>query len=85
MDASVEAQAEALAASFPVTDAVTDAVGEPETVKRQEADLTRVRASQEEIQRLLSLLPERVKDQMDDLFRARYTRIQKLDIPKESE
>lgn len=81
MDASVEAQAEALTASFPVT----DAVGEPETVKRQEADLTRVRASQEEIQRLLSLLPERVKDQMDDLFRARYTRIQKLDIPKESE
>ncbi len=80
-DASVEAQAEALAASFPVT----DAVGEPDAIKRGEADLVRVRASQEEIQRLLGQLPERVRDQMDDLFRARYTRIQKLDISKEND
>ena len=83
LEASLEAQAEAeaIASSFPVT----DEVGEPGVNKRVEADLTRHRASQEEIQRLLSQLPERVRDQMDDLFRARYTRIQKLDIPKEKE
>ena len=80
-DASLEAQAEALAASFPVTDEST----EPGPARRAEADLTRHRASQEEIARLLDQLPDRVREQMDTLFRARYTRIQKLDIPKEKE
>lgn len=53
--------------------------------KRAEADLTRHRASQEEIARLLDQLPERIKEQMETLFRARYTRIQKLDIPTEKD
>ena len=79
MEASIDAQAEALAASFPVTDEST----EPGAIKRGEADLARHRASQEEIQKLVDKLPERIRDQMDDLFRARYTRIQKLDIQKE--
>ena len=62
---------------------MTDTADEPEPIKRGESELARHRASQEEIERLVSKLPERVRDQMDELFRARYTRIQKLDIPEE--
>jgi hypothetical protein len=44
--------------------------------------LVRQRASQAEISKLVNQLPDRIREQMDDLFRARYTRIQILDLDK---
>ena len=78
MQANPEAEAEELAASF----SVGSAVEEPKPGKKVESELARHRASQEEISRLVEKLPERVRDQMDELFKARYTRIQRLDIDK---
>lgn len=76
LDASLEAQAEALAASLPGND---EHVSEPPRSKGK-SELARHRASQEEIAALVEKLPPRVREQMDELFRANYTRIQKLNI-----
>ena len=82
LDESLDAQAEALAASFPADTLEGDS--QP-SVKSEAA---RHRANQAEIDRLVNQLPDRLRDQMDQLFRARYTRIQKLnleDAPSDSQ
>jgi hypothetical protein len=78
LQANPEAEAEELAASF----SGRDVVEEPKPGKKVKSELARHRSSQEEISKLVEKLPERVRDQMDELFKARYTRIQKLDIDK---
>lgn len=75
LDASLEAQAAALADSFPETDQVEESAPK----KKVKSDLARHRAAQKEIEKLVNQLPNRIREQMEDLFRARFTRIQKLD------
>lgn len=79
LDASLEAQAEALAASLPGND---EPLSQSPRSKGK-SELARHRASQEEIAALVEKLPPRVREQMDELFRANYTRIQKLNIKDE--
>ena len=76
MDASLDAQAEALAASFPGDDIVV----EPKAPKKSEQ--AELRAHQEQIDKLVAKLPAGVREQMKEEFRANFTRIQSLDIEK---
>lgn len=73
-EAGLEAKAAALASSPGA-----GAVEEPTPGKQGQSDLARHRARQEEIQKLVNQLPGRIREQMDDLFRARFTHIQELD------
>jgi len=76
LDASLDAQAEALAASFPGDDIVV----EPKAPKKSEQ--AELRAHQEQIDKLVAKLPAGVREQMKEEFRANFTRIQSLDIEK---
>lgn len=73
--ASLEAQVAELAASMPEGVSVEE---EPNAAGKSE--LARHRAGRDEINQLVNRLPDRVREQMDQLFHARYTRIQKLDL-----
>ena len=74
LEASLEAQAEALASSLPGDSPIE------EPPARGKSELARHKANQEAIDQLVAKLPDGVRKQMDELFRARYTRIQKLEL-----
>jgi len=76
LEASLDAQAETLAASFPGEDIAAEA---KVPKKSEHAEL---RAHQEEIDKLVAKLPTGVRDQMLEEFRANFTCIQSLDIEK---
>lgn len=77
LEASQDAQAEveALAATFS-----GEAVVAETPHMKGKSELARHRAGQKEIAKCIDQLPDRVRSQMDELFRANYTRIQILDL-----
>ena len=49
-----------------------------------QSENARRKANQEEISRLVERLPSQVREQLDELFRARYTRIEKVKTEPEA-